>query len=378
VEKVRLGRTGEAFIVNQKGVYQTRPQNGGRIMDQAQLTNLDFSPFEGVKFWEVEEKGRRVLRAKTWMKDNEWLLIVQQEVDDAFSELYATRNWAIFIFFLGALLIGAVTYGTTRILVRRIEKVDAEKNLLDEQLIQSQKLASIGELAAGIAHEINNPLAVIGEEAGWIQDILKREKMKSVNDMEEMKDLKDSLREIVQQAGRCKEITHKLLSFARKMESVIKDVDLNKLAEEVIAMRERDASFSNIRIIREYWQNLPYIYSDPSLLRQVFLNIINNAIDAMPQGGQLRVETGIDEEDLIFIKFKDTGMGIPRENLAKLFDPFFTTKPPGKGTGLGLSICHGIIEKLAGSISVTSQVGKGTIFTIKLPLQRDEKGVAKA
>lgn len=373
VENVRLGNTGEAFIISKEGFFQTRSRWGGRIMDRAAPELFDMSQFEGVKFWKLTEKsGRRILRAKTWMKDKNWLLVVQQDMDDAYGELYATRNTTVFIFIFGAFLVGLVAFLTTRLLVSKIERIDREKELLDAQLIQSHKLASIGELSAGIAHEINNPLAVIGEEAGWMQDLLKRETMKDIKGLE---DFKDSLREITQQAGRCKEITHKLLSFARKMESVIKDVNINKLMDDIIDMREREASFSNIEFIKNYNPHLPYIHSDPSLLRQVMLNLINNAIDAIQKGGQIRIQTGIGEEDEVEIKISDTGMGIPADNLTKIFDPFFTTKPPGKGTGLGLSICHGIIEKLGGTISVTSQVGKGTTFVITLPLEKT-KGVA--
>jgi two-component system NtrC family sensor kinase len=373
VENVRLGRTGEAFIVSQEGFYQTRSRTGGQVMEQIKSKSLDLSSFEGVKFWQVkDDSGREVLRAKAWMKGKSWLLVVQQDVNDAFGELYATRNMAILIFIIGACLIGVVTFFTTRLLVRKIELLDKARTSLDEQLIQSQKLASIGELSAGIAHEINNPLAVIGEEAGWIQDILKRDSLK---DLKELDEFKDSLREIAQQAGRCKEITHKLLSFARKMESVIKDVDLNKLIEDVLAMRERDAAYSNIDLVKQFHPHLPMIYSDPSLLRQVLLNLVNNAMDAIQKGGKITVTTDIGEGDSVEIRVGDTGAGIPQENLSKIFDPFFTTKPPGKGTGLGLSICHGIIEKLGGSISVTSQVGQGTTFSIKLPLENTKGAI---
>ena len=365
VENVRLGRTGEAFIVSREGFYQTQTRIGNRIMERAPPGSFDLTAFDGVKFWEVEGKnGSKVLRAKTWMKDGRWLLIVQQDDDDAFSELYATRNRTIVVFIFGALVIGMVTFLTTRLLVRKIEKIDREKSILDEQLIQSGKLASIGELSAGIAHEINNPLAIIGEEAGWMQDLLRRPGLK---ELEGIGEFRDSLREICQQAGRCREITHKLLSFARKMESVVKDVDLNRLVEEVISMREREASLSNIKFVKNYQKDLPLIYSDPSLLRQVFLNLINNAIDALQKGGEIKIETVLGGENSVEVRVSDTGVGIPRENLKKIFDPFFTTKAPGKGTGLGLSICHGIMEKLGGRISVTSQVGEGTIFTVYLP-----------
>ena len=370
VENVRLGRTGQAFIVNRGGYYQTRSGVGGNVMEKVEPGSLDLTPFDGVKFWEVEDKeGHRVLRAKTWLKDNNWLLIVQQDVNDAFGELYRTRNMAIAVFVIGAFLIALVTFLTTRLLVHKIENADEEKRALDEQLIQSQRLASIGELSAGIAHEINNPLAIIGEEAGWVYDLLKRDSLKGVK---EMSDFKDSLREITQQAGRCKEITHKLLSFARKMESVIKDVDVNKLVEDVIGMVEREATLSNIKIIRRFREDLPLIYSDPSQLRQVFLNLLTNATYAIQKGGEIKLETKRGEGDSIVIKVSDTGVGIPKENLTKIFDPFFTTKPAGKGTGLGLSICHGIIEKLGGDISVASEVGKGTTFTVHLLMKEKE------
>jgi two-component system NtrC family sensor kinase len=373
VENVRLGHTGQAFIVNKEGYYQTRPRTGGYVMEKSEPGDLELKPFDGVNFWEVRgKKGQKVLRAKTWMKDNNWLLVVQQDVDEAFAELYTTRNAAILMFILGGILVAVVTFFTTRLLVRKIERADEEKSVLDEQLIQSQKLASVGKLSAGIAHEINNPLAIIGEEAGWMQDLLKRDSLKGLREMD---DFKDSLREIAQQAGRCKEITHKLLSFARKMKSVIKDVNINELVEDVIGMVGRDAALSNIKIAREYNAHLPLIYSDPSQLRQVFLNVINNARDAIEGGGEIKIETGIGEGDTISIKISDTGPGIPKASLGKIFDPFYTTKPPGKGTGLGLSICHGIIEKLGGDISVASDVGKGTTFTINLPLELKRGGI---
>ena len=373
VENVRLGRSGEAFIVNKEGYYQTRPRTGAGIMEKIELSSLDLTPFDGVRFSEVTDKsGQKILRAKTWMKHRPWLLIVQEDVDEAFAELYKTRNIAIAGFLLGAFLVAVVSFLTTRLLVRRIEEADKEKRILDDQLIQSQKLASVGELSAGVAHEINNPLAIIGQETGWMQDLLKRDRLKG---FEEMEDFRDSLREISEQVGRGKEITHKLLSFARKTESVIKDVNINELVEEVIHMAEREATLSNIEIARQYHDRLPLIHSDPSQLRQVFLNLINNARDAIKRGGVIRIETAIGEGDSIEIRVSDSGPGIPKDNLTKVFDPFFTTKPAGKGTGLGLSICHGIIEKLGGDITVSSEVGKGTTFTINLPLElkRGEK-----
>jgi two-component system NtrC family sensor kinase len=161
------------------------------------------------------------------------------------------------------------------------------------------------------------------------------------------------------------------------MESVLKDVDINRLVDEAAGMREREAALMNIDFIRDYRQDLPRVHSDPSLLRQVILNLVNNAIDALPKGGQIYLQTrrsddgpaaGI-EAGTIDVVVRDTGIGIPQENLEKIFDPFFTTKEPGKGTGLGLSICHGIIQKLGGSITVDSQPGQGTTFCVQIPIE---------
>ena len=375
VENVRLGRSGEAFIINRDGVYQTRSRSGGNVMDVVDPHFLEITPFDDIRLWEIERKGIRLIRAKAWMKDKSWMLIVQQEVDDAFAELFATRNRAILVFVFGAVLVGIATFCTTELLVRKIEKADRERDLLNEQLIQSQKLASIGEFSAGIAHEINNPLAVIYVETELASTLMKKE---SFVDIQGLDDVTDSLREIRTQVNRCKEITHKLLNFARKMDSVVQETNIHVLIDEVIAMRERDASFQNIVITRKFLENMPRVSSDPSLLRQVLLNLINNAIDALPQGGNIIVETkqGPDNQsdrrgeefERFRIIVRDTGVGISEENLKKIFDPFFTTKPPGKGTGLGLSICHGIIQKLGGEISVESRLGVGTTFTVTLPV----------
>jgi two-component system, NtrC family, sensor kinase len=246
-----------------------------------------------------------------------------------------------------------------------------EKNqwLLDERLLQSQKLAAIGELSAGIAHEINNPLAIIRQEAEWMQLLLKK---LAGRDIQEISELNGSVHQIVQQVDRCTEITRNLLDFARKRDPVIQAVDVNRIIEDMTMLVEKEAKHNNISIIRDYDPELPPIYSDAPQLRQVILNFLTNATQAIGSEGRITITTrrrGTDAVDLIF---NDTGCGISEENLGKIFDPFFTTKPPGKGTGLGLSISHGIILRLDGRIAVESTPGQGTTFTITLPLSREE------
>jgi two-component system, NtrC family, sensor kinase len=183
-----------------------------------------------------------------------------------------------------------------------------------------------------------------------------------------MAELADSLNEIGRQVSRCKDITHKLLDFARKKEPLIQSVDVNRLIEDMAKLVEREAVLKNIKIERVYAEDLPGIQTDPPLLRQVILNLLNNAGYAVGKDGTITVTTFTSGGPGIHIAIQDTGTGIPEENLSKIFDPFFTTKPQGKGTGLGLSICHGIIERLGGRISVISELGKGSTFTIHLPI----------
>jgi len=270
----------------------------------------------------------------------------------------------------GGLLLALVSFLGTRELLGRVRKANEQKCFLDEQLIQSQKLAAIGELSSGIAHEINNPLAIIGQESEWVHHLLQSDELR---DFKQVNDLTDSLREITRQVERCKEITHRLLNFARKMETLLQRVDVNRLIEDMTKLVERETKQHNINIVRRFQKDLPPVVSDAPLLRQVILNLLNNAAYAIQKDGAITLTTRSTDHGQVEIIVTDTGSGISKENLSKIFNPFFTTKPPGKGTGLGLSICHRIIDKLGGHISVTSELGHGTTFTIRLPREQ-EKG----
>ena len=268
-----------------------------------------------------------------------------------------------------ALFVATVSFFSAHRLMGQARRADDQKIHLDKQLLQSQKLASIGELSSGIAHEINNPLAVIGQEVEWMRHIMKGE---GISRGEGLEELGDSLREIGQQVERCKEITHKLLDFARKKEPLIQGVDINRLVEDMAKLVEREAVLKDIRIVRDYQSDLPMVQTDAPLVRQVVLNLLNNARQAVGKDGVVTVATRLTDDHDVKLIVRDTGCGIPKENVGKIFDPFFTTKAPGEGTGLGLSICHGIIRRLGGSISVESEVGKGAVFTIVLPVMKSK------
>ncbi|MCL4500408.1 MAG: ATP-binding protein [Deltaproteobacteria bacterium] len=238
------------------------------------------------------------------------------------------------------------------------------KWLMNDRLLQSQKLAALGELSASIAHEINNPLAIIRQEAELMGLILKNGPKES-----DLGELQESVRMIVQQVDRCSEIIRNLLDFARRREPVVQAVELNRVVEDMARLVEREARNNHIVIKRRYDPELPLIYSDAPELRQVALNILGNAAQAIGKNGAITIITRRAGGNAVELVIEDTGCGIPEENLEKIFEPFFSTKPPGQGTGLGLSISHGLIEQLGGSIRVRSAVGQGTSFTITLPLR---------
>jgi two-component system NtrC family sensor kinase len=255
-------------------------------------------------------------------------------------------------------------YLISRNLAQRLSEAHRDRAVMAHQVIETGRLASIGELAAGIAHEINNPVAIMVQEAGWIDDLLGEDDPCSGENLAE---ITRAVGQIRTQGDRCKEITYKLLSFARKTDPTIREVELNEIVDEVIGLTSQKTRYANVRIETELDPNLPVIQASPSELQQVLLNLVNNAIDAIERpGGTVTVATGGAGGEVV-LEVRDTGKGIPEANLGRIFDPFFTTKPVGQGTGLGLPICYGIVEKMGGRITVESEIEKGTTFTVFIP-----------
>ena len=252
-----------------------------------------------------------------------------------------------------------IDWGTT--LENKVEERTKELVEIQAHLVQSEKLASIGKLAAGIAHEINNPLGGI-----LIYSCLILEETDKNNPHYE------NLKKIVKETTRCKDIVKGLLEFARPKEPEMGMVDMNELLNKSLTLMERQALFQNIDIRKSYEPGLPKIFADGAQLQQVFINIILNAAEAMNGNGALTLKTSVDTgRDMISIEFTDTGHGIREEDKKRLFEPFFSTKEVGKGTGLGLAISYGIVQKHRGAIEVHSEAGHGATFTVKLPLKRE-------
>jgi two-component system NtrC family sensor kinase len=252
-------------------------------------------------------------------------------------------------------------------MLRQLIRADREKAILDASLMQSSKMAALGKMAAGIAHEVNNPLAVIKEKVGWVKDLLVEE---DIAKSENFKEFQDAMTKIENHVERAKKVIHRLLGFARRMEPVEEKVDINKILSETIGFLENDARYKNIEIKTNFSEKLPETISDSSQIQQVFLNILNNAVDAIGKDGEIQIRTNCVLKDKeIVVCISDNGPGIPNEMLQRIFDPFFTTKEVGRGTGLGLAISYSIVEKLGGRIMVASEPGKGATFTIYFPVR---------
>lgn len=257
-----------------------------------------------------------------------------------------------------------MNYRTTHSIVDRIRDTEKAREEAITHSEHSAKLASIGRLATGVAHEINNPLAIINEKAGLIKDLFEMYP-ESSGCQREFLPLVNAISESV---NRCRTITHRLLGFARRMDISIELINVNDVVREVVGFLERELAVRSIRLELNLDENIPQIESDRGLLQQVFLNIANNAIDAVSDGGEIVVSSMPENGSGLKVVIRDNGAGIPKEVLKHIFEPFFTTKQKGKGTGLGLSLSYGIIKRLGGTIEVDSFVDKGTAFTITLPL----------
>jgi len=250
-------------------------------------------------------------------------------------------------------------------LKKRDEKL---REFTTRRIMESERLAHIGQLAAGVAHEINNPLQGI---VTYSHLLLERAAPENGT--------RESLQKIVKQANRCRDIIRGLLDFSRQRKPEKRLSNVNRVLEECIALVDNQALFHNIRIVRRLNQDLPQVLMDPSQIQQVFMNMIINAAEAMNGAGQLTLTTRyVAANSAVEVEFADTGHGISEEDLDRIFGPFFTTKEVGHGTGLGLAISYGIVQEHKGTITVESQVGQGATFTIRLPVTSEQETIPRA
>ena len=374
VKKIRIGKTGEAYLINVDGIFQTERRSGGNLMDKDPEVIERPLSHTGIKTYiEKDSRGDEYLYATTWLKNKSWLLVVRQEKADAFRFLRAAAYIIVLITILGGGAIVGIAFLLTGGIVRRMERLDAEREELGGQLIRASRLAELGEMATGFAHEINNPLQVMKSEHALIDSILSELKEKGdLHPSESLSELEESIDQIDLQISRCAVITQSILKFGRQSEPVVEDIALQEYIPEITSMVEKKASVHGIALRQEVSEDTPPVHGDRGQLQQVLLNFYNNAIDAIiarhgAKGGELVVGARAKEDGRVEIFVRDNGSGISPEDRKKIFSPFFTTKPVGKGTGLGLSVCYGIINKMGGIMEVDSEKGVGTTFNVILP-----------
>lgn len=363
VGSAQIGKTGDAYLINDSGVYQTTPRFQDSILSQS---NVDTRLFGG-RVTAIENtggNGKTYLYAGSRLKNKNWLLIINQDSTEQLSDILEMRNTEIVIIMFGVLAIILTTVLTTRFVVNQLRHTDTRMNELNAQLVQSDKLAALGKMAAGVAHEINNPLAVILQKTGWMEDLLADEEFRNSGNIDEFK---TSISKIEEHVERARKVVHNMLGYARRMEPRLEDVDINATLNQTITLLENYARLNDIDIQTDLSDNLPVIASDQAKLQQVFMNLISNAIDAIGKEGAVEIISRHDD-GRVYVAITDDGPGIPEEIQRSIFDPFYSTKDTGKGTGLGLWVCHNIIEQMGGHIGLESKIGKGAIFTVDLPI----------
>lgn len=364
IETINLRTNDDVFIVNREGTLQTPSRFHGDVL-ATYKKHIIFSQQVVLKESQAENNDCRICGFAA-INNSSWILVTvirstpYTKIPDIF------RNELLYIT-MGSIIIGIIfTSVMANTVVNRIKLSDQEREKAIAQSEHASKMASIGRLAAGVAHEINNPLAIINEKAGLMKDIIGLSATIEQN-KEKFLSLISGISESV---VRCRTITHRLLGFSRRMEISQESMDINDAIEEVMGFLEKEIMYRKIKLEMNLQKNLPNITTDKGQLQQVFLNIINNAIDAIKEkeGGSINVSSYIEDDQFVMVAMNDNGIGIPKEILKHIFEPFYSTKEKGKGTGLGLSISYGIMQKLGGTIMVESEVNKGTTFIVKVPI----------
>jgi two-component system NtrC family sensor kinase len=362
VRSAQVGVSGDAYIVNRAGQFQTPPRFGGEAPPGAPF-DVGMAPPGVNVLTRTTADGRELLSAFAWLATKDWLLVIDRDPREARGPLLLSRNLELATLGIGTLLIAGAVLFHVRLMVRELEGQDRNRAALEAQLAHSGRLVSLGRMAAGVAHEINNPLAAIGELSGLMEDLIDDQFVRATEHGELFR---SNVRKIQEHVDRARSVTHRMLGFARRMEPRQDTFNPNEVAEEALSFIEREASFRGVQLTRQLDPAMPMIRSDRSQLQQVFFNLLNNALDAVADGGHIVIRSRV-IDDQVEVAVEDNGVGIPRENQDRIFDPFFTTKAPGEGTGLGLSISHSIMQTLGGSLRFESEPGKGTTFWVQLP-----------
>ena len=364
ITSMELDPKRDLFLINQDGILQTPSRYHGKVLDKYPMQALHLTSSAVVQ--EISDsEGHKTLVGYVYLDVKPFILVFIKKPGKSMKTWFAIKSELFWVLIFSCFLIALVTYGIVKTLVRHIQESDEKRGTALREAQYANKLASVGRLAAGVSHEINNPLAIINEKAGLMKDFIERNEA-----FPEKKKFIGLISSILKSVDRSKVITHRLLSFAKRMDVNLEGMDLSEVLTEVVGFLEREAFHRNIDLRLDFDPTVPKIVSDKGQLQQVFLNIINNAFEAVENGGVVHIVTSIKDDNHAQVIIKDNGQGIPEEYLPQIFEPFFTTKKK-YGTGLGLSITYGIVKKLGGDLTVESKEGIGTTFTVIIPFKNN-------
>ncbi len=359
--EVEILSGGDSFIIDEQGVLQTPSRHHGQVLDTLKLPVPPHSEYTEIV--SHDEGPEQLTIGYAYIPNTPFILMVIKSRTELMASWYDTR------FKLAGFLIGSVVVillvvtAVATFLVNMVYQADRNRSAALHHAEHSNKMASIGRLAAGVAHEVNNPLAVIGEKAGLLRDLLTYRK----NDVDPER-LLGLAQEISRSVERCGNITKHLLGFARHINVSVEKINIAGIIEEVLSFLRKEAEYRSIEIGVDVAPDLPEFECDRGKLQQILLNLVNNAFQATADNGKVEVSASSAGPDAVRIQVRDNGCGIREDDLKRIFEPFYSTKRGTGGTGLGLSITYGLVRKLSGTIDVESNVGQGTVFTIVLPV----------
>ena len=368
LDQLDLGNRGDAFVIDRNGTLITSPRHHGNLLaEEPWPLPLKTS---GVTVFErnAPDKGTLIIGYGP-IADTSMGLVIVRFKEELMREWQSTRNKFLIFLGINVVVIILVILGMATYMVNRIHTADAKRVMALHQVEYANKIASLSRLSAGVAHEINNPLAIIGEKAGLMKDLLQLQPEHPCRN-ERLIGLADDTLSAVK---RCGTVTQRLLNFARHMETCYEMISLEEIINELITFLQKEAEYRCIRINIDFPENLPKFESDRGNLQQIFLNLLNNAFAAINDGGRLDISGKMLRPGMVEISIRDDGHGIPAEDLPHIFEPFFSSKNNPGGTGLGLSITYGLIREIGGQIRVESELNKGTLFSIELPLKPGPK-----
>jgi signal transduction histidine kinase len=355
-----LQPSGDMFLVNQQGVLQTPSQRYGGVLTRFPLLPPSPADWDGI-VETTDRAGHPLWLGLARIKGTPLTLVLVKQPKVLLHKWDLLRINVIVMVGLGILTILGVIWWGSATLVSRIYEADRRRAAILHEAEYTNKLASIGRLAAGVAHEINNPVAIINEKVGLMKDLLAVSQ-----DFDQKEKFLQTATAIQDSVKRVSEITHRLLGFARHLPMKNEEIHLQALIKEVLGFLCKEAEYRNIKINLLVPPDIPTLKADKGQLQQVLLNIINNALAALEDGGEINIAVAAHGDHEVAISIADNGVGIPKEHLNRIFEPFFSTRGE-KGTGLGLSITYGIVRKMGGRIEVESEPGQGTVFTVILP-----------